>query len=250
MRELLLQGCWNETLGVATTRLLHDFNNFLTGILSLSDAYLSDLKPDHPLREGLVLMNQNAREAAQIVQSIGRLYREVSGPPSYQNINELVGAITALLQKVLPRHMSAVADGASASLPVYVDPVEFRKMVLTTALLLAEALPHPGELHLRTSSAPPTFAVDEAPSGQNAWVEISAEVTEAQRGLIDPFFGKCESSEAKRGRLVRDLAEDFLSRNRGGLITRLEKGHAAVCFWLPQSDFTEMERDLARQGRA
>jgi hypothetical protein len=38
-QELLLQSCWNETLNTATVRLVHDFNNLLTGILSLRRAF-------------------------------------------------------------------------------------------------------------------------------------------------------------------------------------------------------------------
>src|SRR5688572_6925136 len=88
LTQRLAHANWNGILGVATSKLVHDFNNLLTGILSLSDAYLTMVQADNPAREGLKLLNQNARVAAEIVQQIGLLFREVPGRRSYQNLRE------------------------------------------------------------------------------------------------------------------------------------------------------------------
>ena len=230
----LLQGCWHETLGVATSRLIHDFNNLLTGILSLSDAYLLSVPPDSPLHEGLTLMNKNARQAVEVVQSLGRLYREQSGPPSYQDLNDLGAQFAALLQKVVPRHTKVVFEAAAESLPVYLDPVEFRKVAFSVALLFASAVPTTGEVSLK-SFAP-------------ASLEIACDVCQAQSDLLKGFFNREKSPDTGRAELVYDLAMSFLERNGGQLTTRMEQGRAIAVLALRPSDFTELERDLARNA--
>lgn len=232
-QELLLQSCWNETLGICTMRLVHDFNNLLTGILSLSDAFVAQVEPGDPLHEGLILMNENARQAAQIVDQISRLYREQTGSASYQNLNELVPAIAALLQKIVPRHTSVKSECGSESLPVYVDAVGFRKVVIAIALLLVEAAPHTGHILLKT------FA-----SGDSISLEISANELQANSGALRSFFEKHDGFTVTRGALVYALAQDFARRNRTGLTRRLENRRATVSLSLPKSDFTELERDL------
>jgi hypothetical protein len=232
--ELLLQSCWHETLGIATGRLVHDFNNLLTGILSLSDAYLTQVPPDNPLHEGLALMNQNARQAVDVVQNLSRLYREKAGPPSYQNLNDLAAQYAALLGKILPRHTTTTCEPAAESLAVYIDPIEFRKVVLSVALLFAGVLPHSGRMVLKTF--PP------------ASLEISGEVLDAERESITGFLQRPNPPGATRSELVYHLAMEFLHKNRGKLSTRFEGGWAIAILSLPRSDFTELERDLARQS--
>ena len=234
IRERLLQSCWNETLGVATARLVHDFNNLLTGILSLSDAYASQVSPDNPLHEGLALMNQNARQAVDVVQNLSRLYREQSGAPSYQNLNDLGAQYALLLGRILPRHTTTSFEAASESLAVYIDPVEFRKVVLSVCLLFAGVLPHSGRMVLKTS--------------RPASLEISSEILEAERESISSFFDRPKTARATRTELVYDLAMEFLRKNGGNLSARLERGWARAVLSLAPADFTELERDLARQA--
>jgi signal transduction histidine kinase len=236
-QELLLQSCWNETLNTATVRLVHDFNNLLTGILSLSDAIVSQVTPENPLYEGLSLMNQNARHAAEIVEQISRLYREKPGRASYQDLNQLATAFGALLQRIFPRHTSVALECASESMPVYLDAVEFRKVVLTIAFLFAEALPSQGEVRLRTSASKGAVSL-----------EISATGVAPNAERLRAFFEKQDGLSFTPGALACNFAQEFLRKNGGGLARRIEEGCATVSLSLPKSDFTELERDLQRAG--
>lgn len=148
LSQQLAQAHWEGALGAATNRLVHDFNNLLTGILSLSDAYLTMVQPDNPAREGLRLLNQNARQAADIVQEIGRLFREVPGQRSYQNLRELASTAGDVLRRVLPRHSSVTVKANPESIPVYLDPAELKQQVvalglnLTPPIILEAGLEH------------------------------------------------------------------------------------------------------------
>src|SRR5256885_15494618 len=88
--ERLLLLAWKETLADLTPGLAHDFNNVLTGILALSEAYLAEIDSAHPFHEGLSLIKQQAQQAGQLVHRMARLYQEKTGTCDYQDVNSLV----------------------------------------------------------------------------------------------------------------------------------------------------------------
>ena len=132
----LAQTHWKATLGAATQRLVHDFNNLLTGILSLSDAYLLRLQGENPAREGLQLINQNARQAADIVHQIGGLFRDKPGRRSYENLAHVAAGAADMLRRVLPKYSTLKLDCKQETVPVYVDPIDLRQVVVSLGLAL------------------------------------------------------------------------------------------------------------------
>lgn len=130
---------WNATLGLATNRLVHDFNNLLTGILSLSDAYLLKINPADPAHEGFRVVNQQAHKAAEIVQKIGCLFREVPGRRDYHNLCDIATAAGEMLRSVLPRHTSVSVQAEGDSIPVFADAVGLKQVVISLAIAAAPA---------------------------------------------------------------------------------------------------------------
>src|SRR6185503_19118832 len=57
-----------------------------------------------------------------------------------------------LARKFLPRRMQLIVELAPESLPVYLDAVEFRQVMIGLVLNAAEAMTPPGRLVLRTSA--------------------------------------------------------------------------------------------------
>lgn len=139
LKHQIAQAHWKATLGAATNKLVHDFNNLLTGVLSLSDAYLLKIEPDNPAHEGFTLLNRQARQAADIVQQIARLFREIPGKPSYHNLCELAVSIADMLQYIVPRHTSVQVQSAGDCIPVYVDAVALKQVVVSLVIAAAPA---------------------------------------------------------------------------------------------------------------
>jgi len=132
----LAQAHWKDTLGTATRRLVHDFNNLLTGVLSLSDAYLLKVRADNPAREGLQLINQSARQAADIVQAIGGMFREAPGRRAYENLAQLAAGATDMLRRVIEKHSPVKLEARQESIPVYVDAAELKQVIVSLGLTL------------------------------------------------------------------------------------------------------------------
>jgi C4-dicarboxylate-specific signal transduction histidine kinase len=136
LTQELADAQWNAILGTVAIRLTHDFNNLLTGILSLSDAYMFRLPADNPAREGFQVIARNARQAAEIVQQLGALSRETPGQRSYQNLGDVVSQIAGMLGKVLPKHSAINVELKQASVPVYVDAPQLKQIIASLVLAL------------------------------------------------------------------------------------------------------------------
>jgi hypothetical protein len=180
----LAQAHWQATLSIATQRLVHDFNNLLTGILSLSDAYLLRVRADNPAREGLQLINQNARQAADIVQQVGALFRERPGRRSYQNLSALAAAAGDMLRRVLPKHSSLKLEQRQESIPVYVDAAELKQVIVSLGLTLA-----------------PPIMIEAALQQKQATLKISGMASESSRAVLlaERFGDRNEASFDREG---------------------------------------------------
>ena len=95
---------------------------------------------ENPAREGLQLINQNARQAADIVQQIAQLFRETPGQRSYQNLGALAAAAADMLRRVLPKHSSVTLDVLQESIPIYVDAAELKQVIVLLGLTLTPSI--------------------------------------------------------------------------------------------------------------
>ena len=142
---------WMETLSLLTTGLVHDFNNVLSGILSLSENFEAQIGPDHPFFEGISLIRQNTSVGIQLMRRLRCLYHWKVGERNYHDLNEAVAEVAELIKKVALKSIIIETDLAPGQLPVYMDAVEFRQVVINLALNACQAMLRGGRLRLVTS---------------------------------------------------------------------------------------------------
>jgi signal transduction histidine kinase len=254
----LATAAWKETVGLVTLGLAHDFNNVLAGILGLSESYLSQIQPDHPFHEGLVLVKKNTQEAAQLIQRIGQLHRGRTGTRSYQDLNRIVHENADLLQKVVPRRVELATQLDATELPLYVDAVEFQQVLIGMALNAAEAMPERGTVTFRTSchQVLPMLEhyVGVLPAGPVACLEVADTGSGIKSRLLpfifDPFF---TTKPMNRGSgLGLYNARLFAEKHHGAITVESREGEGALFrVWLPLADFTEADlaSEFARRRR-
>jgi signal transduction histidine kinase len=252
----LATAAWKETVGLVTLGLAHDFNNVLAGILGLSESYLSQIDPNHPFHEGLVLVKKNTQQAAQLIQRIAELHRGRTGTRSYQNLNDVVKDAAELLRKVVPRRIELATHLEAAQLPLYVDTVELRQVLINLALNAADAMPERGTLTLRTSQHGALPAVEHCVGSLPSAPVACLEVVDTGFGIkprllpfiFDPFF---TTKPMNRGSgLGLYNARLFAEKHRGAISVESAEG-AGTTFrvWLPLADFTEADRALEQYSR-
>lgn len=245
---------WKETLALLTMGLAHDFNNLMSGILSLTELMIAQMGPDSPHTPTLSLVRQSSLQASQLIQRIVTLHRSKTGMRQYLDLNQVVPELVELVCKVLPRRIQVETKLAAGQLPVYMDGVEFRQVVLNLALNAADAMPDRGLLSFRvtayTQAQELTHAQGKFPRVPCACLSVQdngAGISQRHLAhIFDPFF--TTKPLTKGSGLGLYNARVFVEEHGGAIsVDSTEGAGATFHVWLPQADFTEAER-LAAQN--
>jgi signal transduction histidine kinase len=247
----LSSAAWKETLGVLTMGLAHDFSNIMAGIHSLSESFLAQVNDQHPFYEGLGLIRQQSMHASQLVHRIVELHHGKTGERNYRDLNEFMNDLVDLARKLLPRRVEVATELSSEALPVYVDGVEFRQVILNLTLNAADAMPNGGKLIYRTSlhhEAPPVCQLS-GPLPRLPIVCLSVQdtgcgiPTRNLASIFDPFFTTKPMNKGSGLGLYN--ARLFIEKHQGAIWVESSVGVGTTFYlWLPQADFSEAERAL------
>ena len=248
----LLNMSWKENLGMLTMGLAHDFCNIMAGIVALSDTFETELGGKESLRNGLTLIRSTANQASELAHRIRQLHQGVPGEKNYYDLNEIVSGMAEVLQKVLTRRVRVQTTLAPNPLPVYVDAVELRQVIVNLALNAVDAMPNGGSLVFHTSrheqppSTPPLQGnLPPAPlvclSVQDTGAGIPANYLHS---IFDPFF---TTKPLGKGSGLGLYNTRLFAESNGIAISVETREQAGTTFhlWFAQADFSEAQRPPA-----
>ncbi len=257
VEKRLATAAWKETLAVLTLGMAHDFSNIMTGIHGLSETFLSQVRPEHQFHEGLGLIKTSSMEASQLVRRMINLHLGETGDRNYHDLNEVVGDLATLVRRILPRRVSIATPLAPEQLPVYVDPVEFRQVLINLTLNASDAMPDGGTLSFRTSRhgrIPPKRHTKgifpKLPALCLEVVDTGCGIPERHLSLVfDAFF---TTKGAQRGAglgLFNTLA--FVEKHGGMITVESTEGEGTnFSLWLPEATFDTPTEQAAGPGSA
>jgi two-component system cell cycle sensor histidine kinase/response regulator CckA len=244
----LASAVWKETLGVLTMGLAHDFSNIMAGIYSLSETYQSSMQQGDDLYQGFGLIKRNSMQATQLVQRILSLHQGKVGQRNYYSVNELVTDALEVVRKTV-RRVTLHTAFSGEQLPLYVDPVELRQVLVNLTLNAADAMPDGGELHFTTTliaEMPPleTFQ-GTLPRVPAVCIEVrdtgSGIAREHLSQIFDPFFTTKPLNKGSGLGLYN--ARLFVEKHAGAIsVDSVENEGTTFKLWLPKANFTESER--------
>jgi two-component system cell cycle sensor histidine kinase/response regulator CckA len=249
----LVTMAWKETLAALTMGLAHDFNNMLSGILSLTELMMVKRGPDDPDARSLGLIKQTTLQASQLLQRIVNLHRGKTGAREYLDLNQLVPEIVELLRKVIPRNIRVETDLPAGAFPVFMDGVGFRQVVLNLALNAADAVSRDGRLVFRASAHTTSRQLTHCHGKFPRLPCVCLSVEDNGSGiaarhlphLFDPFF--TTKPLTKGSGLGLYNAAVFADQHEGAIsVDSTEGAGATFHLWLPQADFSEAERFAAQ----
>jgi two-component system, cell cycle sensor histidine kinase and response regulator CckA len=250
----LSAAAWKQTLAVLTMGMAHDFRNIMAGVHSLSESFLSQIGELHPFREGLTLIKNNSLQASQLVQRMIDLHSSQTGERNYHNLNAIAADLLDMVDKILPRRIRVERELAAESLPVYLDIVELRQVVVNLLLNAAEAMPRGGRLTLRTSRhtqlPKPEHLKGAAPRLPCVCLTIEDTGCGIKKrhlaSIFDPFF----TTKSKGSGLGLYNAWIAVEKHQGAVSVQSKEGVGTrFDVWLPQADFSESSQDAAAARR-
>ena len=247
---------WKEALSQITTVLAHDFSNVMAGIHALSESFLDQVGTKHEFTEGLQQIRDCTQQAGKLVHRIVSLHQSKPGAIYFHNLNELATDVADLARKMLPRRMTCTVELAPESLPVFLDAVEFRQIVLSLILNAVDAMPADGRLMLRTSAHHELPLLSHLSGTPPRAPALCFSIHDNGRGiaakhlpnLFDPFF---TTKPAQKGSgLSLYNARLFAEKHRGAVaVDSQENAGTKIALWLPQADFSESETEMLNRNR-
>ncbi|HKX61121.1 MAG TPA: PAS domain-containing sensor histidine kinase [Verrucomicrobiae bacterium] len=243
----LSSAAWKEALSVLTMGLAHDFGNVMAGIHALTEAFEPG-GDQHEAREFLDLIKENSRQASQLVHRIINLHQGRIGESQYHDLNHLVPELADLVRKIIPGKMQFAVELCPKPLPVLLDAVELRQVVINLVLNAVDAMNPAGHLVLRTdafSTLPgfdghagilprlPAVGLSIRDNGQGIAPELRSHI-------FEPFFTTKSTSNGSGLGLYN--ARVFADRHKGAVTVESAgpKGKGTTfSLLLPEADFAE-----------
>ncbi len=242
----LLNMSWKENLGTLTMGLAHDFCNITAGIVALSETFEHDLSGSESLRNSVTLIRSTANQASELAHRIRQLHQGVPGEKNYHDLNEIVSGMTEVLQKVLTRRVRVQRTLESGQLPIYVDAVELRQVVVNLALNAVDAMPNGGSLTFHTARHPQAPSTKPMQGNFPKGPLVSLSVQDTGTGIpanylnsiFDPFF---TTKPLGKGSGLGLYNTRLFAENHGVAITLETREQAGTLFqlWFSQADFSE-----------
>jgi signal transduction histidine kinase len=244
----LASAVWKETLGVLTMGLAHDFSNIMAGIYSLSETYQSSMEESGDLFQGFGLIKRNSMQATQLVQRILSLHQGKVGQRNYYSTNELVTDTLEVVRKTV-RRVTIRTEFSTDQLPLYVDPIEFRQVLVNLTLNAADAMPEGGDLYFKTSLYPELPQLQNFQGVMPRVPAVCIEVQDTGSGIaaehlsqiFDPFFTTKPLNKGSGLGLYN--ARLFVEKHCGAIsVDSVENEGTTFRIWLPKANFSEAER--------
>lgn len=244
----LASAVWKETLGVLTMGLAHDFSNIMAGIYSLSETYQSSMEESDELYTGFGLIKRNSMQATQLVQRVLSLHQGKVGQRNYYNVNEIVNDTLEVVRKTV-RRATVHSALSMEQLPLYVDPIELRQVLVNLILNAADAMPDGGDLYIRTSLHEELPPLKNLQGNLPKVPAVCLEVADTGTGIpadhltqiFDPFFTTKPLNKGSGLGLYN--ARLFAEKHAGAIsVESVENEGTSFKIWLSKANFTESER--------
>ena len=144
----LQQAAWKESLAELSGSLSHDLNNFLTGIGNLIELVFDSVTVDQKYEEHIDIILDSVKQAKELNQSIVTLNREESGEVGLFDLSKLIREQESLIKILLPKDCRFVVDCPEEILPVRLNGVAVRRILINLATNSRDALKEQGEVNL------------------------------------------------------------------------------------------------------
>lgn len=147
--DTLAKRSWKEVSSIASRRFLHDFNNMIAGIYSLSELYAIPGSDADTMTEAMTHIRDSAARAQKITQKIRALITMSSGGESYFDVRKLIEEQKDYLLAMLPKTAELKLQLGDDSLPVHLDANRFRQTLIHLAANASDAANEKPIIHIR-----------------------------------------------------------------------------------------------------
>lgn len=245
-----------ESLGVLAGGIAHDFNNLLQAILGYSELILMKKGPGDPDCKRLGVIQQAARDGADLVSRILTFSRKVESRVRPIDLNEQILKAQELLRRTVPRMIDIELVLAEDLQIIDADAAQVEQVLLNLAINAQHAMPDGGRILIETSNVSLSDEYLRTHLGakpghyvlltvSDTGVGIDPEVLER---IFEPFFTTKTSGEGTGLGLA--MAHGIISQHGGYIRCYSEPGRGTsfkIYFPVSASEFLSEDLTLTRE---
>jgi PAS domain S-box-containing protein len=230
-----------EAVGQLAGGVAHDFNNLLMSIMGYADLCLQELPPDHPVREWLDEILNDAQRSAAITKKLLTFARKQPVFPKVLNLNETVESELKLLRRLISERIQLIWMPGANLWPVEIDPSQIDQILINLCVNARDAISDTGKVSIETDNTTldALFCAEHEGVLPGEYVQMAVSDNgcgmekEILAHIFEPFFTTKEASEGTGLGLA--TVYGIVRQNRG-LITVLSDPGKGTTFkiYLPR----------------
>ncbi|MBK9407017.1 MAG: response regulator [Gemmatimonadetes bacterium] len=236
-----------QSIGRLAGGIAHDFNNLLTSILTSAELAREAVPDEHGITPDLEEIRRAGTRASELTRQLLAFARRDVSRPRVLDANTLLANLAMMLRRLLGEtitlHISLGND-----LPLLLaDPAQLEQVIVNLAVNARDAMPHGGELQLRSFRGAPRQ--DHGGATRSAGVVLEVQDTglgmsaEVRQRLFEPFF---TTKMPGRGTgLGLATCHAIITAHNGEIEVESVEGRGSTFrVWLPSTE----ERDEGRSA--
>ncbi|RPJ64385.1 MAG: PAS domain S-box protein [Acidobacteria bacterium] len=185
-----------EAVGRLAGGIAHDFSNLLTVIAGCSEQLTAALVDQPELRGAVDGVKDAAGRATSLTRQLLAFSRRQVLAPEALDVNLVAADVTALLQRLIGRHIQLVTDLSRRPARVSADRSQLEQILMNLAINARDAMPRGGRLTIGTELADldAAFAARHPGMAPGRYVLLTVEDQgcgmdpEVMTHLFEPFF--------------------------------------------------------------
>ena len=231
--DTLSKRSWKEVSSIASRRFLHDFNNMIAGIYSLSELYAIPGSDAETMTEAMTHIRDSAARAQKITQKIRALITMSSGEESYFDVRKLIEEQKDYLLAMLPKTAELKLHLGDESLPVHLDANRFRQALIHLAANASDAANEKPTIRIRCYRDRQSLSNSTSEMVAIEFTDDGSGIDSRELGNVaEPFF-TTKDKEAHSG-LGLFVVDQFVRSLGGRLSIASARGEGTrVVFTLP-----------------
>jgi len=192
-----------EAIGTLAGGIAHDFNNLLTAIFGHIQLAMASMNPQVPGYKNLIEVEKAAERAAKLTRQLLAFGRRQILEPRLRDINEVVGEVVKILERVIGEHIRLKVRCSPDIPPVRVDPGQIEQVLMNLAVNARDAMPKGGELLIGTEQVSLDQAFSRTHPGTLPGEYVLISIKDSGIGMdeetlghiFEPFFTTKESGK-------------------------------------------------------